>query len=673
MIPYLNTYGFRETEFLQPVNYNVTISSNDHIITIEDGGALLACLGLDLSDHILSLVGKDDEKFASVELPNAVGIESVEYDKEKHVIKFIVGTTSGEKEEFTIDISDLIDIYEGGNGIEITKDEDNNNKVISIKINDDNKDVLSADENGLAIDLSEYVKNSDISDLSEKLNAEILRSTEKDNAHEYSIAWLKNNKANKSDIPTLLSQLENDVPFATKTDLDDEINTINENIDSVAKRLDKAIENETNRAIVAEKKLEDEIKGLDFSTYAKQEDLNQTNANLDTLQTNVANNIATLVQAVQNLQAVDSALDEKKVDKIDGKQLSTEDYSTEEKEKLANIENYVDDTINVEITARQEVEGQIWDAINAEQVARQDVDNQQWNAINNESSERQNADKTQLDLISNEQVVREAEDANLRGQISDLSDVLNEKVNQIDFDTKVAEIENKIPSLDGYATELWVESKGYLTQHQSLENYYTKKQTDDYFFSETEWGTESEKLNTKIETCATKDELVPLLSKSEALQIYATKSELAAGLAPKVSAEQAEEIANDTVKIALTPYAKTDDIEAFVTPIADSAKTDAINASNLYTDGKITEVKNETKSEIINALAPIESEISQNANELHVLSVCNDGNEYDSAKAMTNSGTGVVDETYRLIHKLLSGIDENDLSKLNTALKNLIQ
>lgn len=35
-----------------------------------------------------------------------------------------------------------------------------------------------------------------------------------------------------------------------------------------------------------------------------------------------------------------------------------------------------------------------------------------------------------------------------------------------------------IPSLDGYATESWVENKHYLTEHQSLSEYYTKGQTD---------------------------------------------------------------------------------------------------------------------------------------------------------------------------------------------------
>lgn len=32
---------------------------------------------------------------------------------------------------------------------------------------------------------------------------------------------------------------------------------------------------------------------------------------------------------------------------------------------------------------------------------------------------------------------------------------------------------------DGYATETWVENKGYLTEHQSLSNYYTKEEVDD--------------------------------------------------------------------------------------------------------------------------------------------------------------------------------------------------
>lgn len=37
---------------------------------------------------------------------------------------------------------------------------------------------------------------------------------------------------------------------------------------------------------------------------------------------------------------------------------------------------------------------------------------------------------------------------------------------------------SEIPSLNGYATEQWVGQQGYLTQHQSLDNYYTKSEVD---------------------------------------------------------------------------------------------------------------------------------------------------------------------------------------------------
>lgn len=46
------------------------------------------------------------------------------------------------------------------------------------------------------------------------------------------------------------------------------------------------------------------------------------------------------------------------------------------------------------------------------------------------------------------------------------------------FATKddISSVESKIPNLEGYATEQWVEAKGYLTEHQSLENYALKSE-----------------------------------------------------------------------------------------------------------------------------------------------------------------------------------------------------
>ena len=69
-------------------------------------------------------------------------------------------------------------------------------------------------------------------------------------------------------------------------------------------------------------------------------------------------------------EEIDNKL-ETKVDKIDGKQLSTEDYTTEEKEKLASLFNY-DDTelLNRVLECEREVDGcaALLDIINGEAI-----------------------------------------------------------------------------------------------------------------------------------------------------------------------------------------------------------------------------------------------------------------------------------------------------------------
>lgn len=58
----------------------------------------------------------------------------------------------------------------------------------------------------------------------------------------------------------------------------------------------------------------------------------------------LVNNISTLKQDVETLK-------ESKVDKVEGKQLSTEDYTTAEKSKLAGLSNYNDNEVRELISA----------------------------------------------------------------------------------------------------------------------------------------------------------------------------------------------------------------------------------------------------------------------------------------------------------------------------------
>lgn len=59
-----------------------------------------------------------------------------------------------------------------------------------------------------------------------------------------------------------------------------------------------------------------------------------------------------IAELEQDVEALETAMSNK-VDKVEGKQLSTEDYTTAEKEKLASLNNYDDSTIVASITALQ--------------------------------------------------------------------------------------------------------------------------------------------------------------------------------------------------------------------------------------------------------------------------------------------------------------------------------
>ena len=48
-----------------------------------------------------------------------------------------------------------------------------------------------------------------------------------------------------------------------------------------------------------------------------------------------------------------------------------------------------------------------------------------------------------------------------------------------EIDNQINTLRGEIPSLDGIATETWVENKGYLTQHQDLSGYVTKSEITD--------------------------------------------------------------------------------------------------------------------------------------------------------------------------------------------------
>lgn len=63
--------------------------------------------------------------------------------------------------------------------------------------------------------------------------------------------------------------------------------------------------------------------------------------------------------------------------------------------------------------------------------------------------------------------------------VSEITRIINSlSRNVTNIDNRVTTLENAEVDLDGYATEQWVEDKHYLTEHQSLDDYYTKTEID---------------------------------------------------------------------------------------------------------------------------------------------------------------------------------------------------
>lgn len=130
-----------------------------------------------------------------------------------------------------------------------------------------------------------------------------------------------------------------------------------------------------------------------------------------------------------------------KVDKVEGKQLSTEDYTTAEKTKLAGLENYDDTVVKADIAANTA-------------------------AIETEVTRAKAAEKVNADAIAAVDTVFKAADVVLQGNIgaevtraTAAETVLDGKI-----DTKVDKVEGKQLSTEDFTTD-------FKTKLENLENY----------------------------------------------------------------------------------------------------------------------------------------------------------------------------------------------------------
>lgn len=88
----------------------------------------------------------NDKRAGEINIPKDQFLKSVTYNSETHVLTFVWETTTGEQTT-TIDISDLIDVYTAGDGLEL------NNNIFSIKVDPNSSGMLTVSENGINLQL----------------------------------------------------------------------------------------------------------------------------------------------------------------------------------------------------------------------------------------------------------------------------------------------------------------------------------------------------------------------------------------------------------------------------------------------------------------------------------------------------------------------------------------
>ena len=114
--------------------------------------------------------------------------------------------------------------------------------------------------------------------------------------------------------------------------------------------------------------------------------------------------------------------------------------------------------------------------------------------------------------------------------------VTEEQMNQAIQSAKT-EIEAEIPSLDGYATEEWVQEQGYLTEHQSLSAYSTTEQVEGMISSATSGMATEEWVESQ-----------GYLTEHQSLSAYSTTEEMNTAIDNAVSGKQDTLISGTNIK-----------------------------------------------------------------------------------------------------------------------------
>ena len=699
-------YGYGESNYFQSTFskglYNVSVSDKEgNIITIEQDGSLYAVVSLSLSDGILKMLDKahDDAVLAEIEFPNAGEISNVNFNEETNNIEFNVQTLKGEVQTVELDVNALVDIYEAGQGIEISeKNEATGKKPISIKLASNEK-LLQLNDEGLSLD-EKVITEDELDDTLQGYKVTMDVESEHDNISASYIFKQGENEIGRIDIAKDLVVKEGELiidedgkPILVLT-LNDE-NATKISID-LTKVFDKYLEGDGIT-------IENNVVGIkldpESDSYIAVGENGLKVSGIKQEFTKINNIIGVFGEDDGTIKDI---LDSKVNSAELSEELSRIDDEIGELQasvgEVSNLKNIIDTNTAEIATNKESIENlrtEISNEVNRATSAESALDGK----INAEISNRENAIQEVKDSVTQETANREAKDTELTEKIDAVDAKVDTKntelTEKIDAEKeKITANKNAIDDEVNRATSAETAIDGKIDAEVSnRENaiqevkYSVAQETTDRNAKDTELGnkidTKSKELKTYVDEQVTNITGLDTAFKQDMTTKVNDVTLRVQNVEQGIESEEAERIAKDdaidrTIAEIRGEYYNKGEVDSKDNGIKEEVITHNETYTQDYTDGKITDLEARLREAITQETRSLQDAITTNATKISVISNLN-GVEGDNSDGYNDSGNGILDTLHKEFHDFVNGTDSvtdeiinNNVATKFNEVKNLI-
>ena len=702
----LGIYGYGESNYFQSTFskglYNVSVSDKEgNIITIEQDGSLYAVVSLSLSDGILKMLDKahDDAVLAEIEFPNAGEISNVKFNEETNNIEFNVQTLKGEVQTVELDVNALVDIYEAGQGIEISeKNEATGKKPISIKLASNEK-LLQLNDEGLSLD-EKVITEDELDDTLQGYKVTMDVESEHDNISASYIFKQGENEIGRIDIAKDLVVKEGELiidedgkPILVLT-LNDE-NATKISID-LTKVFDKYLEGDGIT-------IENNVVGIkldpESDSYIAVGENGLKISGIKQEFTKINNIIGVFGEDDGNIKDI---LDSKVNSAELSEELSRIDDEIGELQasvgEVSNLKNIID-TNTTEIATNKEsienLETEISNEVTRATSAETAIDGK----IDVEVSNRVNAIQEVKDSIAQETANRNAKDTELTEKIDAVDakvdtknteltekiDAEKEKItaNKNAIDAEVNRATSAETAIDG---KIDVEVSNRVNAIQEVKDSIAQE-TANREAKDTELGnkidTKSEELKTYVDEQVANITGLDTAFKQDMTTKVNDVTLRVQNVEQEIESEEAARIAKDnaidsTIAEIRGEYYNKVEVDSRDNGIKEEVITQNETYTKNYTDGKITDLEARLREAITQETRNLQDAITTNATKISVISNLN-GVEGDNSDGYNDSGNGILDTLHKEFHDFVNGTDSvtdeiinNNVAPKFNEVKNLI-